>query len=349
MTPSRLATLVLALALGLATSYALDRLSRARRIYPPGFHQPWRRWLALLALAAFLGLAVFLPLAAAAVGLSIAPPNLSEIGTFQLFELHLVMLIVLGIWFLLGFAVRPPLPAPLSELPAPVAAAEPSQEAPRLLPVHEEASLFAGTPVEVSPVTAPEVIPLPPPAPPPPPPSLGRQFLVQFGFVAPDVPREIGLGLGLGLAIWLAVLAALLAIAGLLYAMGLKDVVPSKPSTLIPLIAALPFGVRFAVSLSAGIVEETFFRGFLQPRVGIVLSTAVFALAHLSYGQPFMLVGVTLLSLIYGLLVRWRQSIWAAMAAHALFDGIQLLVVVPAVLKLTGMGAKGVAFLGLAP
>jgi len=214
---------------------------------------------------------------------------------------------VLGIWFLLGFAVQPA-PAPIEPVP--------------------------------------EILPGPPD---PPPLSLGRQFLMQFGFVARDVPREIGLGLGLGLAAWVAVLAAILAIAGVILALGGKDVVPRQPPALIPLIAALPFGVRFLVSLSAGVVEETFFRGFLQPRVGILLSTAVFALAHLAYGQPFMLVGVTLLSLIYGLLVRWRQSIWAAIAAHALFDGIQLLVVVPAVLKLTGMGAKGTAFLGLVP
>jgi membrane protease YdiL (CAAX protease family) len=297
----QIATAVIALALGLATSYALDRLCRVRRIYPPGFLQPWRRWLALLVLAAFLGLAVFFPLAAAATGMEIEPPNLSKIGTFQLFELHFIMLIVLGSWFLLGFAVRPePVPVPVETLP--------------------------------------EILPGPPD---PPPLSLGRQFLLQFGFVAPDVPREIGLGVGLGLGAWVAVLAAILAIAGVILALGGKDVVPTQPPALIPLIAALPFGIRLAVSLSAGIVEETFFRGFLQPRVGIVLSTAIFALAHLSYGQPFMLVGVTLLSLIYGLLVRWRQSIWAAIAAHALFDGIQLLVVVPAVLKLTGMGAKG--------
>src|SRR3954451_1359663 len=114
MTPQRIVTLLLALGLGLATSYALDRLCWARRIYPPGFRQPWRRWLALLVLAAFLGLAVFLPLAAAAVGMAIEPPNLSKIGTFQLFELHLIMMMVLGIWFLLGFAVQPaPAPVPI--------------------------------------------------------------------------------------------------------------------------------------------------------------------------------------------------------------------------------------------
>jgi hypothetical protein len=62
------------------------------------------------------------------------------------------------------------------------------------------------------------------------------------------------------------------------------------------------------VSLSAGFVEEIFFRGFLQPRVGIALSTAFFVLAHVSYGQPLMLVGIALLSLIFGFLVRWRQT-----------------------------------------
>ena len=59
-----------------------------------------------------------------------------------------------------------------------------------------------------------------------------------------------------------------------------------------------------------------------------------------------MLIGITLLSLIYGFLVKWRQNLWPAIAAHALFDGVQLLVVVPAALKmLQGTGGKLTAFL----
>jgi membrane protease YdiL (CAAX protease family) len=113
---------------------------------------------------------------------------------------------------------------------------------------------------------------------------------------------------------------------------------------MIPLIVGLPVWTRILVSLSAGVVEESFFRGFLQPRIGIALSTACFALAHLSYGEPFLLVGVTLLSLIYAFLVKWRQNLWPAMAAHALFDGVQLLIVVPAALHAMGAG-KTAAFL----
>ncbi|MFY9820853.1 MAG: CPBP family intramembrane glutamic endopeptidase [Thermoanaerobaculia bacterium] len=323
----------LAFVLGLLAAVALHRLCAARGFLPPGFRVPWRGALAVLILAVFFAVAVFLPLAAAATGRAIEPPNLSKIDNFQLFELHLIMVVVMAVWLLLGFAGLAPQERPErveAVLPAPVPAGW--------------GEIHTG---ETS------IQPLEAPAPPPPPlPSpLGRQLLAQLGFLAPDVPREIGLGLALGLGAWLAVLAALIAIAGVLIALGAKDMVPQQPPALIPLIAALPFGVRLAVSLSAGIVEETFFRGFLQPRIGILLSTSFFALAHLSYQQPFMLVGITLLSLIYAFLVKWRQSLWAAIAAHALFDGIQLLVVVPAVLKLVHGAAapagKSAVFLGL--
>jgi membrane protease YdiL (CAAX protease family) len=55
-----------------------------------------------------------------------------------------------------------------------------------------------------------------------------------------------------------------------------------------------------------------------------------------------MLLGITLLSLIYAFLVRWRQTIWPAIAAHALFDGVQLLVIIPMAMRLMGTspGAK---------
>jgi membrane protease YdiL (CAAX protease family) len=129
------------------------------------------------------------------------------------------------------------------------------------------------------------------------------------------------------------VLCVLIAVAGVVFLLGGEDALPKTAPTTIAFIAGLPALVRFLLSLSAGVVEEVFFRGFLQPRVGITLSTIAFVLAHVAYGQPFMLVGVTLLSLLFALLVRWRQNLWPAIAAHALFDAVQLLVVIPAALK----------------
>jgi membrane protease YdiL (CAAX protease family) len=179
----------------------------------------------------------------------------------------------------------------------------------------------------------------------PPPPSLSRLFAAQFGFRAPRPAYELGLGLLLGVAAWAAVLGAMLVVGAVVYAVGGESALPKAPPALMPWIAALPVGVRVAVSVSAGVVEEAFFRGFLQPRAGILLSTLCFALAHASYAQPLMLVAVTLLSLVYASLVQWRQNVLVAVSAHALFDTVQLLVVIPAALELLGRQARPAAAL----
>ncbi|HEY7214173.1 MAG TPA: CPBP family intramembrane glutamic endopeptidase, partial [Thermoanaerobaculia bacterium] len=292
--PESLLQVIPALLLGLGAAYLLDRMCLARGLQPPGFRVPWRRVLAATAVAFLLALGVFGPLTVLSFG-GKPEPDLSQVSTPQLFGFHLLMLATLGIWFLLGFAGRVAAPAPIPDI---------------------------------------EVFGEEPPSPPPPPRvPLGRQFLAQFGLLAPSVPREIGVGLVLGIGAWVAVLLVLVGVGVALWALGGENAVPKEPPAMVPFIAGLPIGVRILISLSAGVVEEGFFRGFLQPRIGIPLSTAFFALAHLSYGQPFMLVGITLLSLIYAFLVRWRQNLWPAMAAHALFDGVQLLVVVPAAMR----------------
>ncbi len=120
-----------------------------------------------------------------------------------------------------------------------------------------------------------------------------------------------------------------MAIAGVLLAVGARDLLPTAPPEMVTFIVSQSVAVRAGAAISAGLVEETFFRGFLQPRLGIAFSSALFILAHFSYGEPFMLVGVALLSVVYGLLARARGNVWAAVAAHAVFDAVQLLVVVP--------------------
>ncbi len=121
--------------------------------------------------------------------------------------------------------------------------------------------------------------------------SLAGQFARQFGLRSERPGFELALGLAAGAAGWVLVIALVVAVAAGIWLAGGQDLLPKAPPDVIPLIAALPLGMRIALGLTAGVVEETFFRGFLQPRVGIALSTALFVLAHLSYEQPFMLVG----------------------------------------------------------
>jgi membrane protease YdiL (CAAX protease family) len=163
--------------------------------------------------------------------------------------------------------------------------------------------------------------------------GLARRLARAFRLASPAPLREVGLGLVAGVAIWGGVLLLLVAVAATILALGGEGILPEGPPGVITFLVAQPVWLRLAAALSAGVVEEAFFRGFLQPRIGLVFSTALFALAHWSYGEPFMLVGVTVLSVVYGLLARRRGDVWAAAAAHAVFDAVQLLVVVPWVVE----------------
>jgi membrane protease YdiL (CAAX protease family) len=323
--------------LALLGALLLDWMTARRGLLPPGFREPWRRGTALLIIAFLFWIGITSPLST--IGQPAVETDLSNISTPQLFLLHVLMILVMLSWFLLGFAgVRRPALAPAAGVSEPPLVEPPGW-------TQAEAAVY--------PYEAPAAEPLatsPPPVPVHQPPadlSLGRQLAAQFGFVAPSIPREIGLGVVLGVGAWVAVLAGIMLFALALYAAGLGESLPKQPPALIPFIAGLPIALRILISLSAGVVEEWFFRGFLQPRMGILLSTVLFALAHFSYGQPFMLVGITLLSLIYGFLVKWRQNIWPAIAAHTLFDAVQLLVVVPGALRLMEtQGNQAAAFLG---
>jgi membrane protease YdiL (CAAX protease family) len=159
----------------------------------------------------------------------------------------------------------------------------------------------------------------------------GGSWREAFGLPGASAGRELAMGTAIGLAIWLLVLLVLLLLAGLVSLVGGAESLPAEPPAIVLWIGGLPILARVAIALSAGIVEEIFFRGFLQQRIGVLPSTALFVLAHVAYGQPFMLVGVAMLSLLYAQLKRRRGSVWAPIAAHAVFDLVQLLVVVPLV------------------
>jgi membrane protease YdiL (CAAX protease family) len=324
--------------LALLGAIVLDWLTARKGLQPPGFREPWRRWSALLAVALLFWIGITSPLSV--LGKPPVEPDLSAISTPQLFLLHLLMVATLLTWFSLGFAGVRLAPAPRPPERPPVAGppGEAGWGAPEdaVFPYEPPTPGLEPEPIPVRPLPA---LPLEVP--------LGRRLAEQFGFVAPSVPRELGLGLLLGVGAWVAVLLGIMLIGLLLLALGADDAVPKQPPALIPFIAGLPILVKILISLSAGVVEEWFFRGFLQPRMGLILSTVLFALAHFSYGQPFMLIGITLLSVIYGLLVKWRQNIWPAIAAHTLFDAVQLLVVVPGALRLIeSQGKTAAALLG---
>jgi membrane protease YdiL (CAAX protease family) len=95
---------------------------------------------------------------------------------------------------------------------------------------------------------------------------------------------------------------------------------------------------KILIVLSAMTIEEAFFRGWLQKRVGLVASTILFAVGHAGYGQPFMLVGVLVISLVIGYTFYRTKNLVPCIVAHGVFDAIQLFVIVPVALKFIPVG-----------
>ncbi|MCY3968818.1 MAG: CPBP family intramembrane metalloprotease [Acidobacteria bacterium] len=167
----------------------------------------------------------------------------------------------------------------------------------------------------------------------------GTVIMTQLGLrtrTGQSIPSEVGIGLGAGVVLWAGVLAVVLLSALIVGAAGGFENLPNEAPPVVLWMGSLPVLVRLLLSLSAGVVEELFFRGFLMPRVGFGLSNVLFVLGHMSYEQPFMLLGVALLSIAFSLLTLWRRNIWPAIAAHFLFDAIQLLVIIPTAAEAVG-------------
>ena len=82
----------------------------------------------------------------------------------------------------------------------------------------------------------------------------------------------------------------------------------------LSLPAAILFGLLIGVGAAAG--EETLFRGAVQPALGIVLASILFASIHVQYGPSIVLVHIFVLSVGFGLLRKYINTT-AAFLSHA--------------------------------
>ncbi|MFN8589116.1 MAG: CPBP family intramembrane glutamic endopeptidase [Candidatus Eisenbacteria bacterium] len=92
-----------------------------------------------------------------------------------------------------------------------------------------------------------------------------------------------------------------------------------QDSEITKLIAAdLPIATSILLGVSAGLGEEISLRGALQPRLGIVLTSLVFAALHVQYSWIGMLT-IALLGALLGL-IRARTNTTTAIVVHAAYD-----------------------------
>ncbi len=118
-------------------------------------------------------------------------------------------------------------------------------------------------------------------------------------------------------------LAALLALSAALTHLPFN--VPENDRALA-IAKSLSAGGALAVALGAAFSEEIFFRGFLQPRIGVLAQAVLFSLAHLSYVNALEVVVTFSLGLALGVMRQRTGSLWGPIAAHFAFDFLELLV-----------------------
>ena len=145
------------------------------------------------------------------------------------------------------------------------------------------------------------------------------------------------IGFAVGVGGWIFTIIAAIFIVLILNAVGAMPK-PEQPPPMIAWMAALPLWKKGLVVLSAMTVEEAFFRGWLQKRIGLLASTILFALAHSGFGQPFLLVGVFLISLIIGFTFYRTKNLLPGIIAHGVFDAVQLFVIIPVLFRVMGLG-----------
>ena len=146
---------------------------------------------------------------------------------------------------------------------------------------------------------------------------------------------DLSAGILIGLAGWALTVCALLAVAVVWFLMN-KGVIPAPGREVSPTIvwlATRPLAVRIGIVVSAMIVEELFFRSFLQTRVGPLAATLMFTAAHGVYGQPLMLAGILVISAVLSAAFVLYGNVLPCIVAHGTFDAIQMFVLIPLAMR----------------
>jgi membrane protease YdiL (CAAX protease family) len=164
-----------------------------------------------------------------------------------------------------------------------------------------------------------------------------HRSLVDFLKLRSPLPiRDLAVGAVIGVAGWILTILTAAVLLGFWYIVSRNFRVEGGPQTISPMIVWLvsqPLWVKLSIVASAMVVEELFFRSFLQTRVGPVAATLMFTAAHGAYGQPLVLVGILVVGAVLAITFAVYRNVLPCIVAHGVFDAIQMFVIIPMALK----------------
>jgi membrane protease YdiL (CAAX protease family) len=142
----------------------------------------------------------------------------------------------------------------------------------------------------------------------------------RLGLRKPTV-KEIGIGLAA------VVPAFIFSMTGsLLTSIFQPEVVDRLAETIDTMTSGIdnPAGALL-LGLTTGIGEEVLFRGAIQPRFGIALTTVLWTLLHTQYELTWVIVALLLMGIMLGL-IRKHFGTTAAIITHAVYNAIVVLI-----------------------
>jgi len=111
----------------------------------------------------------------------------------------------------------------------------------------------------------------------------------------------------------LYLLVTILSLLGIADAEKVAETVKRQDS--LTLLAAVSLG-PFA--------EEVLFRGYLQKRIGVIITSLLFAFLHKGYGSVAEIAAAFAVSVIFGHYVRENNSVLPPFLAHALYNAMSV-------------------------
>jgi uncharacterized protein len=159
-------------------------------------------------------------------------------------------------------------------------------------------------------------------------PFLVFSYLLAKGKNLRMITQELGLtrdkltlkNLLIGLILFFAIIAFTVALS--LFSAATNIPLPTNVSTLL---SGTPLWFLIFTFLIAPINEEILFRGFLVPRVGIILSAIIFAILHLSYLSISEFLAAFVFGLLAGYVFKKRRSLYSTILAHALVNFLTII------------------------
>jgi len=149
------------------------------------------------------------------------------------------------------------------------------------------------------------------------------RFLADGSFVLqPASPRD-SLEVELALVAGLAALEVLLLTVGSRLSRGIR----SFERALARIIGSLSWPEALLLAAVSALGEESFFRGALQPAIGLWPATLLFAAAHVPLRKELVLwpLYALVVGIVLGVLRSLSGDVWSAVAGHFLVNAVGLL------------------------